>query len=158
MVELIITQDQIKRATDLYGFGILPNSQTRGEGNLHGALGEIVTYDYYKTRTETTHPMTFDYDLIIGGKKTDVKTKRCTSKPKLNYNCSVFDFNTAQDCEYYLFTRILTDMSKAWLLGVIGKADFYHQAEFKLKGEPDGQFEFTADCYNIPIAKLIPIT
>lgn len=155
MVELVITPDQIKRAKALYGFGILPNSQTHGEGNLHGALGEIVTYDYYKTRVETTHPQTYDYDLIIGGKKTDVKTKRCKSKPKPHYNCSVFDYNIAQQCDYYLFTRILMDLSKAWILGVISKEDFYKQSEFKLKGEPDGQFHFTADCYNIPISKLI---
>ena len=100
---------------------------------------------------------TYDYDIIYNGIKVDVKTKERTVPPKPYYECSVADFNTRQDCDEYAFVSVLNNMKEAWYLGKIGKSDFYKIATFHKKGEvdPANDFTFKADCYNIPVSKLI---
>ena len=65
--------------------GILQGSITGGSRNVLGAIGEVVVADSIKAKEVNT----YNYDLIKGGNKIDVKTKRCTSKPLPNYDCSV---------------------------------------------------------------------
>ena len=48
MIEIEITQQQIKRAEMLYNFKALNNSIRKGEGNLLGSVGEIVVFDHYQ--------------------------------------------------------------------------------------------------------------
>ena len=86
----------------------------------------------------------------------DVKTKERTVAPKSYYECSVADFNTEQDCDEYAFVSVLSTMKEAWYLGKISKVDFYKTATFHKKGDidPDNNFTFKADCYNIPISEL----
>ena len=70
---------------------------------------------------------TYDYDIIKDDITYDVKTKRCTSKPKDYYECSVAALNTKQECDIYVFTRILpkkwsdNNYSEGWLLGYMDK-------------------------------------
>ena len=61
-----------------------------------------------------------------------------------------------QDCDNYVFVRILINMSQAWILGEISKSDFYAKATKYKRGyvEPANSFEFKADCYNLPIREL----
>ena len=58
-----------------------------------------------------------------------------------------------------MFVRVLSDMSKAWILGSISKQDFYDRATLYRKGDidQDNGFVFKADCYNLRIDKLSPI-
>ena len=79
--------------------------------------------------------------------------------PKNYYDCSVAAFNTKQKCSHYIFTRILNDLSKGWVLGWMSKEDYFTKARFLKKGEQDGDngFIVKADCYNLPIDKLHPI-
>ena len=72
MIKIIPTQEQIERAQELFDFKVLNNSITKGDGNLAGALGEVIVCDYYNGEQKNT----YDYDLILKGKKIDVKTKR----------------------------------------------------------------------------------
>ena len=99
---------------------------------------------------------TYDYDIVYGETKVDVKTKERTVPPRDYYECSVADFNTRQDCDEYAFVSVLDDLKEAWYLGKISKKEFYETAIFHKKGEvdPDNNFTFKADCYNIPIHKL----
>ena len=64
----------------------------------------------------------------------DVKTKRCNTKPLPNYDCSVALHGTKQDCDAYVFVRILTDLTKAWILGGISKHNFYKKPLCTEKG------------------------
>ena len=157
MVELIITDDQISRAKDLFDFDNLNGSITKGKSQIYGALGEIIVCDYYEQfdQLDVKHKNTYDYDLIINDLKVDVKTKRTTVTPKPHYYCSVSDFNTKQKCDAYIFVRVKEDFSCAWILGSKTKENFYRQSTFKQKGEPDGpRWTFKDDCYNIEISKL----
>lgn len=155
MIEVNITKDQIERAKALYEFDHLKNSIAAGKSNIFGALGEIIAHDYLTYHGKSSAIAgNYDYDLIVESTKIDVKTKRTTVTPKGHYNCSVADYNTSQNCDYYLFCRIKEDLSKGYILGFVEKSLFYEQAEFKTKGEYDGAFEFKADCYNLPIKNL----
>lgn len=153
MIQIDITPDHIEKANGLSeSLGVLKNSITTGEGNLAGFIGEVVVAEHLGA----THTNTYDYDLVLGDKRVDVKTKRTNYPPRENYDCSVAAFNTRQKCDYYAFVRVKNDLTKAWILGFYGKSDYFNDAKFHRKGEFDesNKFTFKADCYNIQIGKL----
>jgi len=136
---------------------LLNNSIREGKGAVVAYLGEAVV----KKVLDGDIKDTYDYDIVYGDDiKVDVKTKERTVPPRENYNCTVADFNTKQECDEYAFVSVLNDHSTAWYLGKISKRDFYKEAKFYKKGEldpdspPSKNFYFKADCYNIPISKL----
>tara|TARA_R100001509_G_C4748281_1_gene175469 strand:+ start:83 stop:568 length:486 start_codon:yes stop_codon:yes gene_type:complete len=154
MIELEVSGDQFirarKKAIDM---GRIANSITNGGGNLAGFIGEIVVTDYIGAKEQNT----YDYDIVDKiGNKIDVKTKRCNSEPKVNYDCSIAAHGTKQKCDMYVFVRVLNDFSKAWILGKIMKDEYFEKAKYHKKGEldPDNKFRFKADCYNVKIHQL----
>jgi len=156
MIEIPINDDYMRRAREKAStVGILQGSITGGTSNVVGAIGEIIVADSIEAKQINT----YDYDLIKDGVRIDVKTKRCNTKPLPNYDCSVPLHGTKQDCDAYVFVRILTDLSKAWILGGISKQSFYKEATLYRKGDVDSDngFMFKADCYNLKIDKLSPV-
>jgi len=117
-----------------------------------GAIGEVIVADL----TGASEANTYDYDLVRDGERIDVKTKRCNTRPYPHYDCSVAAHGATQDCDNYVFVRILINMSQAWILGEISKSDFYAKATKYKRGYIDSanSFEFKADCYNLPISEL----
>ena len=154
MKEIEIKKEWIEEAKiKSIEMGKLKNSITKGEGNVVGFLGEIVAANYIKAKIENTH----DYDIVKNNLKIDVKTKKCSSKPKDHYECSISEYNTKQKCDIYLFVRILNDNSKAWLCGMIGKKDFFKRSKFYPKGFVDqsNNMKFHCDTYNMKIKDLV---
>lgn len=148
----IISQD-IDKAKHLSSeMGTLRNSITKGQGNIHGFLGEIITSKFLSSSLNNT----YDYDIVHNNLKIDVKTKRVTTPPQEHYECSVAALNTKQECDVYVFTRILKDMTSGWLLGYINKEDYFNAALFLKKGhtDPSNNWKVSTDCYNLPINKL----
>ncbi len=155
MIEIPINNDYMNRAREKAStVGILQGSITGGTSNVVGAIGELVVADSINAKQINT----YDYDLVKDGMRIDVKTKRCNSKPQPHYDCSVALHGTKQDCDAYVFVRILTDMSKAWILGGISKHNFYKEATLYRKGDIDYNncYTFKADCYNLQISQLSP--
>ena len=154
MIEIDITTDMIEqckaKAEDI---GRLKNSITKGQGNLAGIVGEYIVHKYLK---DSEWQNTYDYDLIENNKKIDVKTKRCSSKPRDNYDCSVAETSLHQGCDEYIFVRILNDLSKAWILGRMGRDAFFKKAKHMKKGQVDksNNFKVHANCYNLQIKEL----
>ena len=156
ITEIQINSDYMSRAREkASSVGILQGSITGGTRNVIGAIGEVIVADSINADEIST----YDYDLVKDGKRIDVKTKRCTSKPLPNYDCSVAFHGTKQDCDTYVFVRVLSDLTRAWILGSISKPDFYKKATLYRKGDVDSNngFVFKADCYNLSIDKLSPI-
>jgi hypothetical protein len=156
MIEIQIKKEWIeeaeKKAKDL---GTLRHSFMKGDGNTVGFLGEIVVANYLKADIKNT----YDYDLIKNGLKIDVKSKRCNSIPKEHYECSIPAYNTKQKCDYYIFIRIYSDLTKAWILGLKRKTDYLKEAVFYKKGFVDktNGMEFKVDAYNLSISKLVEL-
>ena len=153
MKKFIISTSALKRIKARAAtLPLLKNSIRKGEGSLVAYIGEEVVKNVLKGEIKDT----YDYDIIYKDTKVDVKTKERTVAPKSYYECSVADFNTEQRCDEYAFVSVLNTMEAAWYLGKISKADFYKTATFHEKGEidPDNNFVFKADCYNISISKL----
>ena len=50
MIEINVTENQLERAKNLYEFKVLNNSLSKGKGNLTGAIGEIILFDYYTNK------------------------------------------------------------------------------------------------------------
>ena len=139
-------------ATEL---GHLNNSITKGKGNIYGFIGELITAKFLNTKLSNT----YDYDLIHNGIKLDVKTKKVSSEPKNYYECSVANLNTKQDCDAYVFTRVMNDLSRGWILGFMPKKEYLSKAKFLKKGEvdPSNNWTVSTDCYNLSISSLKPI-
>jgi len=160
MIEVIPTEIQIEKAKIKFDFNELKNSITKGNGNILGALGEIIVCDYYKNiygDHVVIEQNTYDWDLTINGFTIDVKTKNCTSKPINYYNVTVSNSNIKQKCQYYCFVRIMNDFSKAWILGFLPKDKFYKLATFAKRDSIDPtkpEWTFKDDCYNLEISKL----
>ena len=156
MIKCHPSQDQIQRAKELFDFRVLNNSITQGDGNLAGALGEIIVCDHYNA----SHENTYDYDLIIKEKKIDVKTKRHNQElsPTPNWAAAVSNFNTHQKCDYYCFVGMGYDLSVAYIFGFMQKDDFYQKSIFGKKGEIDpfgnGVWTFSSDCYVMRVKDL----
>jgi hypothetical protein len=146
-----------KAAVIAESIGRLRNSIRRGEGNLVGGIGEVLVKKYVHAKQSNT----YDYDLVKASGKLEVKTKECTGQPEPHFNCTVAAYNTKQDCDFYVFVRVLKDMSVAWILGFVDKDTFFKKAYFGKEGEIDPnsgmKWRFKADCYNIRIDQLIPI-
>lgn len=156
MITVDITNEIIERAKDLYPFDNLKGSITRGEGNIYGAIGEILIWDHFTALGyDVQYHGSYDYDIVINGSTVDVKTKHTTVKPQMDYLCSISAFNTSQNCDYYFFVRVMKDMSKGYLLGYLLKKDFYEVADFNKKGTEDiNGWLFKDDCYNVEVRYL----
>lgn len=158
-VVVSITKADVKKATTIAdSIGKLKNSIRKGAGNLVGALGEVIVRKFIKGKQDNT----YDYDLMKKNGRLEVKTKECTCPPEPHYNCTVAACNTKQDCDFYVFVRVLKELDKAWILGFIDKETFYKKSYFGKKGEIDPNsnmnWKFRADCYNIRIDQLLPIS
>lgn len=143
----------MERAEKLYDFGALPKSIMQGKSNIYGAVGEVVTLDYFADRSDYVGCK--DYDLTIDGVKIDVKSKRTTVTPKPFYSAAVSAHNTVQQCDGYYFVRVLEDCTKAFLLGYMSKDEFYRLATYHKKGERGGKgFVYKGSCYECRIDQL----
>ena len=154
MIELLITDKQLLEARDLaVQMGRLNNSITRGQGNIAGFIGEIISAQLLNALRENT----FDYDLVLANRQTvDVKTKRTSVTPLPHYDCSVAELSLHQCCDHYAFVRVKNDYSIAWFLGLIEHKKFFDLARHMKKGEidPDNGYVVKSTCYNLSIEDL----
>jgi len=156
MIEIDIKREQIERAEELFSFRNLKNSITKGESQIYGALGEIVVLDYYeKHGVNAQYVGSFDYDIIIANKKVDVKTKKVNNPPQLEHNATIPACNVLQKTDIYYFVYVMSDMTKAYLVGWLYKDEFFAKAELKKSGEVDRLgWTFKADTYVTQLKNL----
>ena len=161
MIQREVTIDMIAKADQLSEeMGNLNGSILNGRGNFIEMIGELIVVEYFNTQ----HLPTYDYDLLFRDYKWDVKTKACTSEPKLTYDASVSNWNTKQECDIYVFTRVEKDRyvrdyltGRAWIMGWLPKQEYFDKATFCKKGEvdPNGNgWVYKDDCYNLAYSEL----
>lgn len=157
MIEIHTTSQQVdlakQKADDM---GLVNNSILKSKGNITGFLGEVVVHDFLSKRKSNVHlTNTYDYDIVYDNKiRIDVKSKYCTSPPQDYYECTVYNPN--QECDTYVFTRVLKDLSTVWILGYINKEEYYNKATPLKEGDidPSNNYRVIADCYNLSIKDL----
>ena len=153
MIKVDITEDMIATANEkAIEMGKLNNSILNGAGSIAGFIGEQITLKVLGGQWSNT----YDYDIVVGDKRIDVKTKQTTVTPLPHYECSIAAFNIEQKCDAYAFVRVLKDLSVGWFLGVSEKDVYFNAATFMKKGDvdPSNNFIVRADCYNLRIDEL----
>lgn len=162
MIEISISPAQIEegrrflhrnKATFAPDSGIrMPDGQRFSSAEL-GKLGEILVRDRYAGASEEIE--SYEADLLIYGRRVEIKTKKCTSRPRADYLCSTALSSSFQQPAFFCFVRILMDLSTGWILGFIERTEFLCRSELRRAGEIDvNGFIFKADCYNIPASEL----
>ena len=121
-----------------------------------GYLGEQLVLSYLGEAVDEDN---FEYDLMYKNLKIEVKTIACKFKPKEDYLCTVNSPNDAirkQAADYYIFTRILNDHSKGWILGYMKCAEFFEKGKFVKKGSEalSGLYFSKSNATTLPISKL----
>ena len=132
-------------------FGKLKGSILNGGGVLAGMVGEQVAMKAIPTAVLDS---TFDHDLVDNGVTIDVKTKQTSVEPQPHYTCTV-TAGRLQQCDEYVFVRVLKDFTKGWYIGRMKSDDFIGAAKFYQKGDRDDHgFLIKADCYSLPISEV----
>ena len=165
IIRIDITDDQRRRAKELYDFNVLNHSFTKGEGNMTGALGEVMVFDHYSPTLKFDN--TFDYDLVTVNNnwRIDVKSKKITFDypPSKNFKVGVSTAGKGirQDCDLYCFTFVHESYQYGYILGWYKKEKFVNDAFFCKKGELDTMgevrntgFRFKATSYQMFIKNL----
>ncbi len=155
MIKLPITPEIIEQAEIRAAkVGKLKNSIRNGEGNLVGAIGELLVENYIGVNKTDS----YEYDLIFEGRTLDVKTKERNVPPLPEYSCMIPAYNTHQHCDCYVFVSILGDHTMGWIVGRITKARYLEEAKFYHKGDVDPTspygWVYKSDSYDLPISKL----
>lgn len=134
--------------------GSLKTSFTNGKGNMTGFLGEVAFEKTFK-KFNYVGDKSYTHDYEYKGLKVDVKAKKCTSKPKLNYNASVVRTKFSKfEADVYFFMRVHETLREVWLCGWSPKKSIIHKNRLNKKGEIDSDgFRFKSDGYNIEIKK-----
>lgn len=155
--EVPITPDMLERAHTLATqLGSLKNSIREGEGNLVGFLGEEC---FLAAFPKATRENSFDFDIRLGDKRLEVKTKDRTVRPQPDFEVSVSAYNKNQKADYYVFVSLFRQgrvFYRGYLLGFMKPAEYLMNASFLREGmiDPSNQFTVRASCYNLPIHKL----
>lgn len=121
---------------------------------MTGFLGEVA---FEKTYPQFAYvgDNSFTHDYVYKGLKVDVKAKRCTSRPMLDYNASVVETKFSNfKADIYYFMRVHENLQKVWLCGWCPKKTIIHPRRFAKKGDVDADgFRFKCDGYNIALKK-----
>ena len=156
IIEIVPTADDLKMASDRAAqLGVLPNSFTGGRGRMTGFLGEIAFGNYYKDCCYVGDT-SFTHDFVLDDWKIEVKSKSCSSKPKVEYNVSV---NGGENKEWlndiFFFTRVNSSYSRVWLLGWMKRDNFIRRAEYRKAGESDSDgFTHQSSGFHLSIKQL----
>jgi hypothetical protein len=130
--------------------GVLPSSRECGNGNVAGFIGEILVQKHIGGVIVDT----YDYDILLGDTRIDVKTKSVSSVPQPHYLCSVMEYQLKNDTDAYFFVRVNLSTKKAWLLGSISKARLLRDGISQKRGDMDGTWEVKEDCISVRIDQL----
>lgn len=139
---------------------------------LLAAIAEIKYVDLVRViwaSLEVDHSSTYDYDVLIDGKKIDVKTKQRKDVPiRADWEASIVGYSKdTQKCQMYAFTQITYSgidknaYKDFTFFGHMLKEDYFSEGVQKLtKGQDYGDNGFTAlaDCYNRFYNELVELT
>ena len=161
MIGIDITSSMIEKAQmEASRIGVLNNSILQGKGNLAGKIGEEIAISCFGAESIDA----YGYDVLMHGRKIEIKTKKRKVSPQLNYEVSIAKTSVHQalDADTYLFISLTMDGDipvKGWICGEMPVKEYFNKARFVEKGEYDytNGFICKTDMYNMRIAELYPV-
>jgi hypothetical protein len=158
MIPFEVTEEQLAQAIkEGKRLGKLPNSIEGGKKNDIGFIGKNAVATYLGGTASNKGY----YDINVGNKVIQVRSKTTTAYPLPHYEVSVADTPNVRTMpyDYYVFTRIMDDKESGWILGYIGKNQFFKDAKFMRVGDvdPSNGYRVKQDCWNLPISALYPV-
>src|SRR5512139_4146593 len=118
-IEIAITPDIMKAAEEKRARVI---REIEADGRTHwayspgcdvsGFLGEQLVIRYLGAEDKDRR----GYDLDLVGMRLEVKTITAKFCPPVTYDAAVHNYQST-DADLYVFTRILADLSRGWILG-----------------------------------------
>jgi hypothetical protein len=165
-----ITDEQIHRANEAAKkLGCLNKSFTKGKGNFHGLLGEIVFSDNWAGPILPSGAEFKDYDFSISTRhdsvKVDVKTKEMPQRQIINeaYSPTTYAFiaetSTHQQTDVYVWVIIpfgVERVKEGHVIAWMRKKEFFERAKFapagmQLTGMPN---PVPVNCYYLPFSEF----
>jgi hypothetical protein len=111
-----------------------------GDGKKVGSVGEIVFRDKFGG---TLMPrLTYDYDILLNGKKLEIKAKTRSVVPKFFYSCTIQASSDHQMFDYLVFITVNKEHTIAYVEGYISREDFYKAAKLCPKGTRNNETGF----------------
>ncbi len=136
------------------------NMVVQGEGTKYAIMaGCVAEQACLKIFPELYQAFLTDYDFIYDDKKWECKSLRCQGIPALRYEMSFFDISEHQQCDWYIFARVLNEdlkFKKTWIVGYMTKSAFLKKCWVQEEGsvrESDG-FVYPRKCWNIYIRDI----
>lgn len=151
MQRLDITETHKERAREKAVFLPTNKSITGNARNIYGALGEVLTAEYLRSLGhEVKEKNTINYDMIVNGRRCDVKTRIINTAPRGWFSANIPAYSMKQETEFYIFVYIYKNLKAAFMAGYIDKKEFTKIARPYRAGESDGgRFRFPCDTYQI---------
>jgi|SRR6056300_1684032 hypothetical protein len=88
-------------------------------------------------------------DFMLDENSIDSKAQGCNSKPLDYYSATLYEEQKNRDTNYYIFSRVKNDFSKAWICGVISKEKFFKIATLKNAGHQTNNFVYDQSRYEV---------
>lgn len=151
--DLII--EYCRRQVQLYNFGKRSSANGTKEQQLTGLIGEsIVRTLFEKSLPDGSKGFDGGYDLVIYGKRFDVKTMGRKTDFKSYYVNNFISSQAEYECDAYIFCSLNIINGILTVIGWISKEEFSRFRKFYPKGtlrvRSDGSmFETFADMYEI---------
>ena len=154
IIECDVSKEMLDRATRrAKDMGNLKGSVEKGKGNIYGFLAEEVVSSYLNVPILDD----YQYDMIYKDVKIDVKAQASEFRPLPHYEVTVYDWNTRQECDIYVFVRVdRYKFDKAWIVGWEGKEKYFDRATLYRKGDidPSNNYRYKDNKWNVEISTL----
>ena len=176
MQKIPYTDEMITQARcEAKELGSLNNSILKGAGNVAGFLGELAVTSFLKAERISNKDGVekYHHDILWGGKRCEVKTKRRLKPPMPDYDVSIAATSLHQRpfVERYIFVslefetsqyrpeiggKVYKGLKNVWLVGQKSSDSYFKSASFYPTGQITGSnnFKTLRDMYNLPIEKL----
>lgn len=142
------TEEAFRMATDgLTDFG-------GDSGLIVGCLGETA---FKKLYPEANRYNEKHYDFLLAGKRTEIKSHRCSVRPTIDWEVAPKKNN--QNPDYFMFFFVHSSFEYAWAAGFISSDDFYkHGVDVKAGDERPNGGTYKSDGFRFMVKDLNKLT
>jgi hypothetical protein len=93
-------------------------------------------------------------DFLLDDSTIDSKAQGCNSKPLDFYSATLYEEQKNRDADYYIFSRVQNDFSKAWICGIASNKKFFQIATLKHAGTKTNNFTYDQSRYEVQYNQL----